>query len=165
MWQTTDRTRAVASQHDVAALKASLALALTRQIGCLFGDEEDPWSLDAVAKHSGRFALALDAALRYAKQVDVRADIEEDTWEDYAWWTIDGFMFTYSEYYNEQSEEWWSNPAFRIAGLGSALEDVSSELHGTAHAQWLVEQGVPELRAALAEVLHISPAEVMERAP
>ena len=64
----------------------------------------------------------------------------------------DEYMSEHSEYYLEQTEEWWSNPAFRLAGVGSTVDDSTSEHHGTAHAAWLVEQGIPELRAALARL-------------
>jgi hypothetical protein len=133
------------------AFDAHEIIGTQREIGFLFGYEDHPWRLDTVEKHSERFYVALTAVMYYAQSLDL---------EDYAHQFTDEFMSEHSEYHCEQTEEWWSNPAFRCAGLGSSEEDPSSEYHGTYHARWLVEQTVPELRAALAEVLHISPAEV-----
>ena len=122
-----------------------------REIGLLFGNEECPWRFDDVQALSERFAIALEAAFRYAQSMELEDCMVQFT---------DEYMSEHSEYYLEQTEEWWSNPAFRLAGVGSTVDDSTSEHHGTAHAAWLVEQGIPELRAALAEVLHVMPSEV-----
>lgn len=122
-----------------------------RDIGMLFGIDGETWAVAKVEEHSPRFSTALDAVIRYAQSINL---------EEYAVQFTDEYMCEHSEYYLEQTEEWWSNPVFRLAGIGSAVTDADSEYHGTFHARWLVEQTVPELRAALAKVLHISPAEV-----
>ena len=124
-----------------------------RDIGVLFGDPADIWTVDKVEKLSEKFGVALDAALRYAQQVEM---------EEYMAEFIDTCMLEHSEYHLEQTEEWWSNPVFRLAGVAATCEDRQSEYHGAAHAESLVEQGRPELRAALAEVLHVRASEVKE---
>ena len=129
------------------AYEAHEIIGTQRDIGVLFGDPVDRWLITMVEKLSERFGVALDSALRYARSVDL---------EDYMYEFIDQYMLKHSEYHLEQTEEWWSNPAFRLAGLGSAVKDCKSEYHATAHARWLVEQGRPELRALLVDHLSVA---------
>ena len=135
------------------AFEAHEIIGTQREIGMLFGVEGAPWTIRAVESKSERFAVMLDAAIRYAQSVDL---------EEYTVDYVDQCMAEHSEYFNDQTDEWWSNPVFRLAGLGSAIEDSTSEYHATFHARWLVEQTVPELRAAIAELLHVQAADVKE---
>ena len=62
-------------------------------------------------------------------------------------------MAAYGEYYEEQTEEFFSNPVFVIDQMGS-------EKSGVAAARWLRDETRPELFAAVAEVLHVDAATV-----
>eukprot|EP00966_Prymnesium_polylepis_P098491 2280563-Prymnesium_polylepis.1 len=93
------------------AFDAHEIIGTQRDIGVLFGDPDDPWKLTTVETLSERFGAALDAAIRYGQTIDM---------EQYIYDYIDKYMLSHSEYHLEQTEEWWSNPAFRLAGLGSA---------------------------------------------
>ena len=120
-----------------------------RSVARLFGDNETPWSVDAVAKLSPPLARALDFVLRYARS-------HEDTTEGlevYAHARVDAKMASYSDYYNEQTAEWFSNPALVVGRLGSIAS-------GPEAARWLVGEGTAELVAALAGVLHCDSAAV-----
>eukprot|EP00966_Prymnesium_polylepis_P029796 692026-Prymnesium_polylepis.1 len=96
-----------------------------RAIASHFGNEESPWDADQISMLSLKFARGLDVAMRYAQQVDH---------EDYARDFIDKSMSQYSNYYHPQTEEWWDNPVFRLAGVGSATADPDDEFHGKWHA-------------------------------
>ena len=101
---------------------------------------------EQLRKVNMRFALGLDAVERYSKRHNLH---------DYARHQIQKFMSKYSEYYHDQTEEWWTNPAMRMIGLGSSIS-------GPDHAQYLIDKGKPELRAQLASWLHCTAAEVGE---
>eukprot|EP00966_Prymnesium_polylepis_P015227 352105-Prymnesium_polylepis.1 len=60
-------------------------------------------------------------------------------------------MAAYGEYYEEQTEEFFSNSVFVIGQMGS-------EKSGVAAACWLRDEGKAELFAAVAEVLHVDAA-------
>ena len=55
--------------------------------------------------------------------------------------------------YHDQTEEWFTNPAFVISRLGSKKS-------GQLSARWLVNETRTELIAAIADVLHCSSADV-----
>ena len=109
---------------------------------------EESWAdmYEQLRKVNMRFALGLDAVERYSKRHNLH---------DYARHQIQKFMSKYSEYYHDQTEEWWTNPAMRMIGLGSSIS-------GPDHAQYLIDKGKPELRAQLASWLHCTAAEVGE---
>ena len=57
-------------------------------------------------------------------------------------------MRSYSAYYHEQTEEWFTNPALLIGRLGARDTGVRA-------AREMVEEGQAELIAAVAAVLHV----------
>jgi hypothetical protein len=106
--------------------------------------QEEPFVLEEVSEYDEEFGLGLDALLRYARSLDL---------EDFATEAVGEIMGKYEWYYWQQTEEWFTNPAKRMAGLGS-------NVCGPRHAKYLYDRGRPELRAQLAEWLHCTPAEV-----
>ena len=118
-------------------------VALHRATNELFTQDE-PFVLEDVREYDEEFGLGLDALLRYATSLDL---------EDFATEAVGEIMGKYEWYYWQQTEEWFTNPAKRIAGLGS-------NVCGPRHAKYLYDLGQPELRVQLAEWLHCTAAEV-----
>jgi len=86
-----------------------------RQVCSLFGDEDEPWRIDAVAELKPSFARGLSFVEKYAQRhEDVLADAV-----GFVRRRVDEKMSAYSDYYHDQTEEWFTNPAFVIGRLGS----------------------------------------------
>ena len=120
-----------------------------RQVCSLFGDEDEPWRIDAVAELKPSFARGLSFVEKYAQRhEDVLADAV-----GFVRRRVDEKMSAYSDYYHDQTEEWFTNPAFVIGRLGSKKS-------GQSAARWLVNETRTELIAAIADVLHGSSADV-----
>ena len=139
----------VEKRHFGIFFEAHDEIELHRDVCSLFGDEDEPWSVDAVAHLKPSCARGLDFVLAYARR-------HEDTVPDavdFVKLRVDEKMSAYSDYYHEQTEEWFSNPAFVVGRLGSKKS-------GTEAAKWLLDEGRVELIAATADVLHCSSADV-----
>ena len=139
----------VEKRHFGIFFEAHDEIELHRDVCSLFGDEDKPWGVDDVADLKPSFARGLGFLEKYAMQL-------EDSFEgmvEFVYKRVDAKMSAYSDYYHDQTEEWFSNPAFVIGRLGSKKS-------GSKAAKWLIDEGKVELIAAVADVLHCSSADV-----
>ena len=114
-------------------------------------DDDDATDFDAIGealRNQGHytFARGLRMVLHYAASHDLQDFAEEN---------ITAKMASYSTYYHDQTEEYFSNPALVFGRLGSKKS-------GVAAAKWLVAEGKAELIAALADVLRVDSPTVRE---
>ena len=82
-----------------------------RDVCSLFGDEDEPWTVDRVAALRPSFARGLDFVLTYAER-------QEETLEDalsFASKRVDEKMGAYSEYYHEQTMRLFSAKVHLVA--------------------------------------------------
>jgi hypothetical protein len=120
-----------------------------RGVLALFDDDAiDFDAIDGALRDQGHytFARGLRMVLRYAALHDLQDFAEEN---------ITAKMASYSTYYHDQTEEYFSNPALIFGRLGSKKS-------GVAAAKWLVAEGKAELIAALADALHADSPTVRE---
>ena len=120
------------------------AVELHRATNLLFTQPEAPFHVDEVREYDEQFGLGLDGLLRYAGSHEL---------EDFAVTTTGEIMGKYEWYYWKETQEWFDNPAKRLAGCGSHSS-------GPKHAKYLHDLRRPEIRAQLARWLHCTAAEV-----
>jgi len=115
--------------------EAHMLISKHRTINEVFmtGGKSGDWVMQNVQALDERFALGLQSVLAYAQ------DYEGD-YTQYARSFIHSVMREYGEYFSGQTDEWFSNPAKRLAGIGA-------HTGGPQHAHYLHSLGQAGIRS------------------